>query len=250
MDRHGWLTLIGRRILPAAAVLALLAASLKLAEQAAGGAGGFVEAYRWVLGAAALALFVLVALIGQRLWRLRRELRRDAPGARLSKRLLLILVLLAVPPVVVVYGFSLRFINATVDSWFDVNLERALEDALEVGRIVIDEHLSKDETGSVALADELVSVFDADLQATLDREIDTLGATQLSVFDADRRVLALSSSDPGFLDPLFPDATTLMRASAALVDAWVAGSATSAARAVSLAATIPAPWWESRARQA
>ena len=149
MDRHGWLTLLGRRLLPAAAVLALLAASLKLAEQAAGGSGGFVDAYRWVLGAAVLALFVLLVLIGQRLWRLRRDLARDAPGARLSRRLLLTLILLAVPPVVVVYGFALRFINATVDSWFDVNLERALDDALDVGRIVIDEHLRKDEAGSV-----------------------------------------------------------------------------------------------------
>ncbi|MCB1569873.1 MAG: HAMP domain-containing protein, partial [Xanthomonadales bacterium] len=211
MDRHGWLTLLGRRLLPAAAVLALLAASLKLAEQAAGGSGGFVDAYRWVLGAAVLALFVLLVLIGQRLWRLRRDLARDAPGARLSRRLLLTLILLAVPPVVVVYGFALRFINATVDSWFDVNLERALDDALDVGRIVIDEHLRKDEAGSVELADELVSVFDASLQATLDREIDTLGAIQLSVFDVDRRVLALASSDPRYLEPLFPDSNTLMR---------------------------------------
>jgi nitrogen fixation/metabolism regulation signal transduction histidine kinase len=211
VDRHGWLTLLGRRLLPAAAVFALLAASLKLAEQAAGGSGGFADAYRWVLGAAVLALVVLLALIGQRLWRLRRDLARDAPGARLSRRLLLTLVLLAVPPVVVVYGFALRFINATVDSWFDVNLERALDDALEVGRIVIDEHLRKDEAGSVELADELISVFDASLQSTLDREIDTLGAIQLSVFDADRRVLALASSDPRFLEPLFPDSSTLIR---------------------------------------
>ncbi|SFN60032.1 sensor histidine kinase [Dokdonella immobilis] len=211
MDRHGWLTLLGRRLLPAAAVLALLAASLKLAEQAAGGSGGFVDAYRWVLGAAVLALVILLALIGQRLWRLRRDLARDAPGARLSRRLLLTLVLLAVPPVVVVYGFALRFINATVDSWFDVNLERALDDALDVGRIVIDEHLRKDEAGSVELADELVSVFDASLQSTLDREIDALGAIQLSVFDVDRRVLALASSDPRYLEPLFPDSSTLMR---------------------------------------
>lgn len=213
VDRRGWMTFIGRRLLPALAVLGLLAASLKLAEQAAGGAGEFVDAYRWVLGAAALALVVLLGLIAQRLWRLRRDLLRDAPGARLSRRLLLILVLLAVPPVLVVYGFSLRFINATVDSWFDVNLERALEDALEVGRIVIDEHLRNAEAGSADLADELVSVFDGNLQASLDREIEPLGAIQLSVFDADRRVLAMASSDPRFLDPLFPDSATLVRVS-------------------------------------
>lgn len=213
MDRRGWLNLIGRRVLPTLAVLALLVASLKLAEQAAGGSGAFVDAYRWVLGAAVLALLVLFFLIGRRLWSLRRDLGREAPGARLTRRLLLTLVLLAVPPVVVVYGFALRFINATVDSWFDVSLEHALDDALEVGRIVVDEHLHNAESGTAELADELVSVFDRNLQASLDREIEPLGATQLSVFNADRRVLALASSDPRYLEPSFPDATILMRVS-------------------------------------
>ena len=213
MDRRGWLNLLGRRVLPTMAVLVLLAASLRLAEQAAGGSGAFVDAYGWVLGAAVLALLVLFALIGQRLWRLRRDLGREAPGARLSRRLLLTLVLLAVPPVVVVYGFALRFINATVDSWFDVSLDRALDDALEVGRIVIDEHLHVAESGTLELADELSSTFERNLQATLDREIEPLAATQLSVFDADRRVLALSSSDPRYLEPSFPDSSILMRVS-------------------------------------
>ena len=213
MDRRGWLILIGRRVLPALAVLALLAASLKLAEDAAAGASGFIDAYRWVLGAAALALALLVVLIVQRLWRLRRDLGRDAPGARLSRRLLLVLVLLAVPPVVVVYGFALRFLNATVDSWFDVNLEQALDDSLEVGRIVVDEHLRRAEDGTHDLAGELVSVFDRNMQATLDREIEALDAIQLTVFDADRRVLAMASSDPRFLDPEYPEATILIRVS-------------------------------------
>jgi len=38
-----------------------------------------------------------------------------------------------------------------------------------------------------------------------------------------------------------------MRASTALVDAWLTGSAR---RAAGLAAAIPAPFWESRARSA
>ena len=57
------MNLIGRRVLPTLAVLVLLIASLKLAEQAAGGSGAFVDAYRWVLGAAVLALLVLFVLM-------------------------------------------------------------------------------------------------------------------------------------------------------------------------------------------
>ena len=44
-----------------------------------------------LLGAAVLALLVLFVLIGRRLWSLRRDLGREAPGARLSRRLLLTL---------------------------------------------------------------------------------------------------------------------------------------------------------------
>jgi class 3 adenylate cyclase len=46
------------------------------------------------------------------------------------------------------------------------------------------------------------------------------------------------------------DATALMRASAALVDAWVTGSHASAASAAELAASVPAPWWVARAQAA
>jgi hypothetical protein len=46
------------------------------------------------------------------------------------------------------------------------------------------------------------------------------------------------------------DGSPLLHASAALIDAWVTGSRTSAKRAAQLAASVPAPWWEARARAA
>jgi PAS domain S-box-containing protein len=205
-----WLKFALRRLVPALAVLALLLASLKLAEDAAGGSGvGFY--YRWILGAAAAALAILALAIAQRLWRLRVDLARDAPGARLGRRLLVMLVLLAVPPVVVVYGFALRFLDATVDNWFNVKLEQALDDALEIGRIVIDERLRVAEQASADLATKLDSASDVELQGILDHSVDDLAATQLTVFDASGRVAATTSSDPRYLDPPLPDATMQMR---------------------------------------
>ena len=47
-----------------------------------------------------------------------------------------------------------------------------------------------------------------------------------------------------------PTVTRHLQASAALIDAWVSGSAPAADRAASLAAELPAPWWEERARAA
>jgi len=208
---RGWLKFLLRRALPALAVLALLLASLKLAEDAAGGGGGIAVYYRWVLGAAAAALALLALAIAQRLWRLRVDLQRGAPGARLGRRLLVMLVLLAVPPVVVVYGFALRFLDATIDNWFNVKLEQALDDALEVGRIVVDERLRDAEQASAGVASRLADAPASEAQAIIDADIDALRAIQLTVFGDDGRVLATASSDPRYLDPPLPDAAMQMR---------------------------------------
>lgn len=205
------LTFVWRRLLPALAIAALLLASLKLAQDAAGAGGRFAAHYRWILGAAAIALVILAFAIGQRLWRLRSDLTRDAPGARLNRRLLKVLILLALPPAIVVYGFALRFLDATIDNWFNVRLEQALNDALEIGRIVVDEHLRTAEADSTNLATQLASEPIDDTQKTLDEAMDGLGAIQLTVFGMDGHVQATASSDPRYLDPLLPDSALLMR---------------------------------------
>jgi nitrogen fixation/metabolism regulation signal transduction histidine kinase len=211
VDRRGALNFLFRRVLPILAVAALLVASLKLAEDVARDSDRFAAHYKWVLGASIGALAVLIATIGQRLWRLRADLSRAAPGARLSRRLLLVLIALALPSTIVVYGFALRFLDATVDNWFDVHLEQALDDALEMGRIVVDEHLHTAETASATLAQRLSAEPDTPAQTALDDAIDALGAIELTVFGGDGHVLATASSDPRYLNPPIPDSTLLMR---------------------------------------
>ena len=117
------------------------------------------------------------------------------------------LVLLAVPPVVVVYGFALRFLDATIDNWFNVRLEQSLDDALEVGRIVVDERLRVAEASSADVVARLDGAPASELQSILDDSIEAAGATQLTVFGDDGRVVAIASSDPRYLDPPLPDAT-------------------------------------------
>jgi len=87
----------------------------------------------------------------QRLLRLRAELSQRIPGATSDRRVLLMLILLAVPPVLVVYGFALNFLNATIDTWFNARTEGALDDALEIGRIYLDERLRTAQQGSTGL---------------------------------------------------------------------------------------------------
>jgi PAS domain S-box-containing protein len=205
------LTRLARRLLPALAIFVLLAGALVLASDAAAGSTRFGRFYGAFLVLCALALVVLVVFIGQRIARLVGEVRRQAPGARLTRRMLLMLVALAVPPVLVVYGFALYFLNATIDNWFNVRLEQALGDALEIGRAYLDERLESAEQRSRTLAADLGGIADADLQGRIDAALDAGRITQLTVFGANRSVLATASSDPRFLAPAYPDAAVLLQ---------------------------------------
>ncbi|MGA9334986.1 MAG: ATP-binding protein [Rudaea sp.] len=205
------LTRIARRVLPVAAVAILLGAALVLARDAAGGSNRLGAWYAWMLGASTLALLVLVAIIVQRLLRLRRELRMQTPGARLTRRTLLMLIVLALPPVLVVYGFALNFLDSSIDTWFNVRMERALDDALQLGRVYLDERLHTAQQTNTGLMQQLGSVADGELQSQLDDRFDATGAIQLSVFGANQTILASASSDPHFFDPVVPDSSVLLQ---------------------------------------
>ena len=210
MARATRLTRFTRRVLPAVAVALLLAAALLLANDAAGDSR-LGTWYPWMLGACVLALVALLVMIVQRLWRLRGELRSSVPGSRLNRRVLLMLIVLALPPVLIVYAFALNFLHATIDTWFNVRMERALGDALEIGRVYLDERLKAAQQTAATSAQQLADVADADLQPRLDNLIDAQGALQLSVFGADQGVLATASSDAQFLAPLVPDSAVLLQ---------------------------------------
>ena len=93
---------------------------------------------QWIQWPVIVALVVLLFAIGQRLVRLIREVRANAPGARLRARLVGVFIALALPPVVVVYLFSVEFLNNTISDWFDTGAEPALADSIELGQLFLD----------------------------------------------------------------------------------------------------------------
>ena len=82
----------------------------------------------------AIAVGILLIIIGFNLVRLVLQYRRNVIGSRLTTRLVVMFVALAIVPVVLVYYFSVQFISRGIDSWFDVRVERALGDAIELSR--------------------------------------------------------------------------------------------------------------------
>lgn len=185
-------------------VLVLLLVGLYVVAGAQGLGPRYTRWYPAVFIATLTALLLLTVAIVQRLWRLRRQLRRGEPGARLTRRLLMLLVLLALPPLVLVYGFGVRFIGVTVDSWLPANNVDALSDALALSQRYLDEHIARARAATGAAVQRLEAGADADLDRTLEDALDASDARRMAVYESDGRLRAVAATDPSLLLPGTP----------------------------------------------
>lgn len=117
-------------VVPIVLLFGLLLVSLYLMARATQNSEEFGRLYVVLLVTNVVLLVVLVVLIGANMVRLWRQYRAQATGARLTLRLVVMFVVLAMVPVSMVYLFSVDFLRRGIDSWFDVRFERALDDAL------------------------------------------------------------------------------------------------------------------------
>ena len=182
----------------------LLLVSLSFMSSATHNSERFGQLYTWLLLINALGLLVLVTLIGTNLYWLFVQSRRRVPGVRLTRRLVVMFMVLAVVPVSIVYYFSLQFLHRGLDSWFDVRIERALESALELSRSALDVRLREQLRITERLALELSGQQPALIPMGLYDLRVRSGAVELSVTRGDGRIIASSSIDPTAILPIRP----------------------------------------------
>jgi nitrogen fixation/metabolism regulation signal transduction histidine kinase len=196
---------VWKRALPllALSVLALGAVYLSGRDAEVGPRMG--PEWTWVLVGMGLSLALLLGALGLEAWRLRRDVLARAPGARLSWRLLKRLALLVLPPLGMLFIFSLRFVHGAVDGWFQVDVAAALDDSLTVAQRAID--LSEQQSlRRVRLQSRRIDTGDAEGDdVALADVLDDLDALELVIYDAQRNLVARASADPRFLVPSAPD---------------------------------------------
>ena len=105
--------------------------------------GLFERKYRLLIRLNVGFVVFLMAVVGYLLWRLRRRLKAGVFGSRLAVRLLLIFSLMAILPGALVYGVSVQFLGKSIESWFDIEMDRALEGGLNLGRGTLDNLLDE-----------------------------------------------------------------------------------------------------------
>jgi nitrogen fixation/metabolism regulation signal transduction histidine kinase len=164
-----------------------------------------------LIGMNALAALVLLLLVAAQVRRLFREYRRGVFGARLKSRLLLMLALMAVLPGVLLYAVSMQFAMKSIDSWFDVRVEAALDGGLDLGRGVLDamqdDLLAKGSAMAYDIADAPVVG-----PVLLNRLREQAGVHAVTLLTASGQVIANSSGDLQGLVPALPSAAQLRQA--------------------------------------
>jgi PAS domain S-box-containing protein len=185
------------RVLPILAALVALLASLILVSNVQQDAEGLNQPYIWVLTLTIFALLVLAAAILHRVISLTKKIREHVPGALLSARWVRYFLVLSLPPALIVYFFSAYFLTQTVNSWFNVGVETALEDSLALGRQFLDNRTLEVRNQVQRLRREIDDPDD-DLEAvrqTLLENVSVAGPMELSVMTDDGRTIASANID-------------------------------------------------------
>lgn len=162
----------------------------------------FAEHYPWLLGANAVIAAGLLGLVGARLLKLRREYRAGVFGSRLKVRLLLMLALMALLPGALVYSVSMQFAVKSIESWFDVRVDNALEGGLALGRSVLDaqqsELLNKGRSLSLDLGD--TDFVTATRMSRLRERVNVMTLTLFS--PSGQALVSATASDESLLPPM------------------------------------------------
>ena len=188
------------RTLPALALLVALLLALLLVsgvQHESGGPGGnwLEDSFIWVLVVTGLALGILVWSIGYRLHALVRNVRRGRPGALLAARWVRNFLALSLPPALIVFFFSAWFLTSTIDGWFDVEVEAALADSLELGQEFLDTRTLEVRNQLRDTANDLSGLpEDGEMlrQALLSR-VRSAGPVELSVLETGGKLIATAN---------------------------------------------------------
>ncbi len=172
----------------------------------------FASHYPWLLGlnaVVALSLFALIVWQVRDLWR---EHRAKVFGSRLKLRLMLMFGLMAVLPGVLIYAVSVQFVTKSIETWFDVRVEKALESGLSLGRRALDSLLDDLAEKGRSMAQDLGEQSETKRRLALSRLREQTGVQDVALFTADGELLATATSELAAFMPLQPSQEQLRQA--------------------------------------
>ena len=169
------------------------------------------ESFRLLLIFNVIFIIGLVLLIGIQIYRLFRNIKKEIVGSKLTLRLVLSFGLMVIIPVSVVYFVSFNFLTKSIDSWFNVKVESALEGGLSLGQKTLDILMKDIELKSKSIA---FSLGNTDENLRNNQLIDLrekFAIFQAIIIDNKNNIIAISSENSANI-PQLPPADDLIKA--------------------------------------
>src|SRR5580765_48787 len=170
----------------------------------------FDQHYPWLLGLNVLATISLLLLLLLLLTRLYKHYRRGKFGSKLLVRLVMMFALTGILPGAAIYMVSLQFVSRSIESWFDVRIEAALEAGLNLGRNALDASLADLTARGRVMAQELADMSEVGQIGYLSRQRDH--NMEITLLNASGQVLATVGGRVGVLTPTVPTAAIMHQA--------------------------------------
>ena len=157
---------------------------------------------------AAVALLIIVVVL---VVRLARRYRAGQFGTRMMVRFALAFGLMGVVPGALIYVVSVQFLGKSIESWFDVRVDSALESGLSLGRTTLDSMLGELNSKARSIAYGLSDIPESQQGQSLNRLRAQTGVEQALLFTAGGRTLAAAAAnaDSGTLAPALPPSTVM-----------------------------------------
>lgn len=193
------------------AMFAALVVSLHLMSSATQDSSQLGKMYSWLVLINSLGSILLLGLVAINVYWLLRQLKRKAAGSRLTARMAFLFILLSLAPASIVFYYSMQFLQQSIDSWFDVRIDHAMEDALELGRAALDERMGSLLRQTEQTASHLENVPESMIAITLSEVYDSAGEAELTVFSKNGRIIVSSGVQPDVVVPHMPGEALLLQ---------------------------------------
>lgn len=164
----------------------------------------FEDYYSWIFGAnltVGTALFVLVSFL---LGRLYSRYRRGRFGSKLMTRLVLLFTVMGIVPGIIIYMVSVQFVSRSIESWFNVEVESALESGVKLSRGALEASLGDLRARSRRVASELSDMSDATLVTQLSKIAEREQLQDVLVVSENGRLIATAGGKLTRLAPELP----------------------------------------------
>jgi nitrogen fixation/metabolism regulation signal transduction histidine kinase len=186
----------------------LSAIAVFLLATATANTGLFARGYDTLLVVNGVLVGLLMLVVGWQLWQLWRKRKAGVFGSKLAVRLVLLFALVAGLPGALVYAVSVQFIGRSIESWFDVRIDRALESGLNLADSSL-KYLLNDTTNKATQIAVALSDNPANLPAAFNRAAEQLGIFEATLFTPAGGVIAVAGTGGSRAAPEPPPAEAL-----------------------------------------